>query len=242
MSDFRPEPQREPIDWSARLREAERDEELPEEPYDLTQLRGYEPVHPESPLRSLLRKLWVPIAFVGALFWKFKTVAVAVFKFKFLATALSGLVSVAAYAVLWGWWFAVGLVVLLFVHEMGHVLGIGSLWTEYGVANGEGTDSSSFTGPAARAAWESLGGAAGTRVPVENCVGFSSSQCGAGTKDSHWRERTFDNELMTGFLNGGVANPLSALTIASLQDIGYTVDMSIAEPYGPQVAVLCHTL
>ena len=123
MSDFRPEPKPEPIDWSARVREAERNGELPdEEPYDLTQLRGYEPVHPESPLLSFLRKLWVPIAFVGALFWKFKAVAVAVFKFKFLATALSGLVSIAAYALLWGWWFAVGLVVLLFIHEMGHVL------------------------------------------------------------------------------------------------------------------------
>jgi hypothetical protein len=110
VSDFRPEPKQEPIDWSARVREAERNGELPEEePYDLTQLRGYEPVHPESPLRSFLRKLWVPIAFVGALFWKFKAVAVAVLKFKFLATALSGLVSIAAYALLWGWWFAVGL-------------------------------------------------------------------------------------------------------------------------------------
>ena len=123
MSDFRPEPKTEPIDWSARLREAERDDEFrAEEPYDLSDLRGYEPVHPESPLRSFLRKLWVPIAFVGALFWKFKAVAVAIFKFKFLATALSGFVSVAAYALLWGWWFAVGLVVLLFIHEMGHVL------------------------------------------------------------------------------------------------------------------------
>jgi len=123
VSDFRPEPKPEPIDWSARVREAERNGELPEEdPYDLTQLRGYEPVHPESPLRSFLRKLWVPIAFVGALFWKFKAVAVAVLKFKFLATALSGLVSIAAYALLWGWWFAVGLVVLLFIHEMGHVV------------------------------------------------------------------------------------------------------------------------
>jgi Zn-dependent protease len=123
VSDFRPEPKPEPIDWSARVREAERNGELPEEePYDLTELRGYEPVHPEAPLRSLLRKLWVPLAFVGALFWKFKAVAVAVFKFKFLATALSGFVSIAAYALLWGWWFAVGLVVLLFIHEMGHVL------------------------------------------------------------------------------------------------------------------------
>ena len=64
----------------------------------------------------------MPLAFVGALFWKFKAAFVVVFKFKFVGTALSGLVSIAAYALLWSWWFAVGLVVLLFIHEMGHVL------------------------------------------------------------------------------------------------------------------------
>jgi Zn-dependent protease len=32
------------------------------------------------------------------------------------------LVSVAAYALIWGWSFAVGFVLLLFVHEMGHVV------------------------------------------------------------------------------------------------------------------------
>jgi Zn-dependent protease len=34
------------------------------------------------------------------------------------------LVSVAAYSLIWGWWFAVGFVVLLFVHEMGHVIAL----------------------------------------------------------------------------------------------------------------------
>jgi Zn-dependent protease len=120
VSDLRPETKPDPIEWS-RLRDAE-PEERPEDQYDLSELRGYEPVHPESPLRSLLKKLWVPLAFLGALLWKFKAAAVAVFKFKFIGTALSGFVSVAAYALLWSWWFAVGLVVLLFVHEMGHVL------------------------------------------------------------------------------------------------------------------------
>src|SRR5215210_8034352 len=41
-------------------------------------------------------------------------------KAKFLATSGSMLVSVAAYALIWGWTFAVGFVALLFVHEMGH--------------------------------------------------------------------------------------------------------------------------
>ena len=43
-------------------------------------------------------------------------------KLKLLTTAGTMLVSVAAYALIWGWKFAVGFVVLLFVHEMGHVI------------------------------------------------------------------------------------------------------------------------
>lgn len=116
------------------------------------------------------------------------------------------------------------------LHEMGHVLGIGTMWTDFGLLIGATTDSSSFDGAQARAVWNTLGGAAGTRVPVENCVGITQS-CGAGTRDGHWRELTFRTELMTGYLNGGVANPLSALTIRSLQDIGYTVDAGTAESY-----------
>ena len=123
VSEQRPELRPDPLDWSTRAGESEADERR-DEPYeyDLEYLRGYEPIHPEPAWRSLLRRLWVPIAFIGALLWKFKALALAVFKFKFVGTALSGLVSVAAYALLWGWWFAAGLVVLLFVHEMGHVL------------------------------------------------------------------------------------------------------------------------
>ncbi len=46
----------------------------------------------------------------------------AVFKFKIFTTSATMLVSVAAYALLWGWRFAIGFVVLIFIHEMGHVL------------------------------------------------------------------------------------------------------------------------
>ncbi len=39
---------------------------------------------------------------------------------KFLSTGISALISVAAYALFYGWWFAIGFVALIFVHEMGH--------------------------------------------------------------------------------------------------------------------------
>jgi Zn-dependent protease len=78
--------------------------------------RDYEPIQPKSGLRELLRKIWAPIAAVGALLVKFGAV---LFKAKFV---FSIFVSAAVYVWIGGWWFGIGLVVLLFVHEMGHVL------------------------------------------------------------------------------------------------------------------------
>jgi Zn-dependent protease len=43
-------------------------------------------------------------------------------KLKLFTTSASMLVSIGAYALIWGWSFAVGFVLLLLVHEMGHVL------------------------------------------------------------------------------------------------------------------------
>ena len=54
----------------------------------------------------------------------------ALFKFKFLTTGLTALVSIGAYALLFPWQLAVGLVVLIFVHEIGHVI----VLRRYGVA------------------------------------------------------------------------------------------------------------
>jgi Zn-dependent protease len=53
---------------------------------------------------------------------KIKVVLLLLPKLKILTTSGSMLVSVAAYSLLWGWKFALGFVVLLFVHEMGHVI------------------------------------------------------------------------------------------------------------------------
>jgi Zn-dependent protease len=70
---------------------------------------------------SLLKRLGAPLFAALALLAKFgKGVLVLLKGAKFLSTSATMLVSVAAYAVLWGWRFAVGFVALLFVHEMGH--------------------------------------------------------------------------------------------------------------------------
>lgn len=109
-------------------------------------------------------------------------------------------------------------------HEMGHVIGIGTIWGRKGVLAGAGSANPTFTGLACRHAFRVLGGTSDP-VPVEN-------QGGGGTRDSHWRERYFRNELMTGWVSpAGTKSPLSALTLGSLEDLGYTVDYSAAEPY-----------
>lgn len=84
--------------------------------------RDYRPIHPEPAWRGLARKLAAPFVALAALVWKLKFAVAAIFKFKVFTTAGSMVVSVGAYALLGGWWFGVGLVGLIFVHEMGHVL------------------------------------------------------------------------------------------------------------------------
>ncbi len=145
---------------------------------------------------------------------------------------------------------------LVVEHEMGHVLGFGTIWTLPSPfpnlnclqlpSNPPGTILDTyFACPAASnalAQFDSLGGTSYTgstlsppgspshAPPVENCGASSPSGCGAGTVNSHWREPVFTNELMTGYLNTG-PNPLSSMTAASMQDLGYTVNYAGADAY-----------
>jgi hypothetical protein len=108
-------------------------------------------------------------------------------------------------------------------HEMGHVLGVGTLWRRRGLLGGAGTENPTFVGAGAQREYGALRGRGPTPVPVENTGG-------AGTAESHWREAVFASELMTGFVAAG-ENPLSRLTVASLADLGYVVSAEGAEPY-----------
>ena len=83
---------------------------------------SYEPLRPEGGPWSVIKRLIAPLAVVGVLLAKFKGLALLLLKVKFLGTALTMLVSIGAYALLFPVWFAVGIVVLIWVHEMGHVL------------------------------------------------------------------------------------------------------------------------
>lgn len=116
-------------------------------------------------------------------------------------------------------------------HEMGHVLGIGTIWTHKSLLKGGNSNNPTFRGKAAMAEFGILRGSGPAAVPVENTGG-------PGTRNGHWRNSVFRNELMTGFVDLG-GNPLSRMTAASLQDLGYVVDMNTAESYNlPNLAML----
>ena len=76
--------------------------------------RGYEPIHPRgTDWRGGLRRLFGPIVGVG----------IVLAKWSFLLLKFSSIfIAVAAYALIWGWKFAFGFVVLILVHELGHFI------------------------------------------------------------------------------------------------------------------------
>ena len=90
-------------------------EERPEAP-------KYEPIRPQGAAWSTIKRLAAPLVAIVFLLAKFKTFLFLLLKVKFVGTALTMLLSVGAYALLFPVWFAVGVVVLIWVHEMGHVL------------------------------------------------------------------------------------------------------------------------
>jgi hypothetical protein len=127
------------------------------------------------------------------------------------------------------------------LHEMAHVLGIGTLWTYNNNVND--TDyqlytvgSGQYTGPNALAHWQSeFNQPSATFVPVE--LGG-----GPGTADGHWNENNFgagntgftsnltgmdfSNELMTGWASSTFF--ISEVTLGGLDDLGYVVDYTKA--------------
>lgn len=118
----------------------------------------------------------------------------------------------------------------LILHAFGHMLGFGTSWKKLDLvrnpSSGHAGADTHFTGDRAIAAFVAAGGAyyGGLKVPVENDPTF-------GSVDKHWRKSVFGPELMTSGLREGVAHPLSAITIQSLADIGYTVDVEEADSY-----------
>ncbi|MDE0259721.1 MAG: Ig-like domain-containing protein [Gammaproteobacteria bacterium] len=112
------------------------------------------------------------------------------------------------------------------MHEIAHVLGIGvgPKWHSL-LANPSDAlpdADTHFPGSRAVTAFNAAGGAGytGGKVPVQN-----------GGDDAHWRESVMGSENMTPALTVGEANPVSAITIRALADLGYHVNARLAQPY-----------
>lgn len=136
------------------------------------------------------------------------------------------------------------------LHEMAHVLGIGTLWPYNNNLNGTtynlyNTGSGQYTGPNALAQWQTeFNMPSATFVPVE--LGG-----GPGTANGHWNENDggggltgivsvdngmdFTNELMTGWASNTFF--VSRTTLGGLDDLGYIIDYSKAGVVNPIVTV-----
>jgi len=113
-------------------------------------------------------------------------------------------------------------------HEMGHVLGFGTLWQQQGLIQGVGTDNPIFIGANAVREYNAVFGTTGTSVPVE-------SEGGPGTRDGHWRGSVFGTELMVGEYTPGVTRPISRVTVGQFEDLGYQVNYAAADTFTPSV-------
>jgi Leishmanolysin len=105
------------------------------------------------------------------------------------------------------------------LHELGHVLGFGTMFQQNGLHSGSLT-SDLYLGGNAGAEWKKL--CPKGRIPIE-------TDGGAGTAGGHWDEECLRGELMTGYVSGSAI--VSRLTIAAFKDLGYTVDMDAADEY-----------
>ncbi len=123
-----------------------------------------------------------------------------------------------------------GSLITVILHEMGHVLGLGTLWTnngdyidgsgQYTGANGLAAYQAEFNQPGATFVPVELGGGPGTANghwnEVDNGAGFTGIVSSISNQDMRY-------ELMTGWLNSDQPYFISNLTRGSLRDLGYDV-------------------
>jgi hypothetical protein len=112
------------------------------------------------------------------------------------------------------------------LHEMGHVLGIGTLWNlnniytngtgQYTGANGLAAYRTEYNQPGVGFVPVELGGGAGTANGHWDEV--NGGNANTGIVDQYGRDRRF--ELMTGWLNS--PSYISNTTVMSLRDMGFT--------------------
>jgi hypothetical protein len=105
--------------------------------------------------------------------------------------------------------------------------GIGSLWTINEIT-GPRSSNCPYKASLATTEFRKISNCSTAKVPTE--TDFDRN---GGTFCTHWDEVCLKSELMTGFLenNNQSSHPLSRITIAGLDDLGYTVDYTTADPF-----------
>ena len=111
------------------------------------------------------------------------------------------------------------------LHEMGHALGFNpKTYLPKQLGRGDPRDPV-FIGNAAKSEFAThVAWYGGEPVPLEKALGI-------GPQDPHWRYSVFGDELMVPVLFPGFKSPLSTVTLGLFEDLGYTVDYSVADPY-----------
>lgn len=154
------------------------------------------------------------------------------------------------------------------LHEMGHVLGIGTLWQfavqgqfvedfseesgllrdpifttdAFGNLQVNANRQPRFIGTLAIDAFEEIGGSfSGVGVPVEDGTLngnelFDNRADGQGSIDGHWDEDFMPGELMEFRIGASTTHPLSVVSLQSLRDLGYEVDVNQADDYDVNTA------
>ena len=107
-------------------------------------------------------------------------------------------------------------------HEMGHGLGFPNHWFDHDLVDTLDAYDPHFEGELAIEAFDDAGGDdydGGEKVPIQLRT------------FAHWRESVFGDEIMTPAFDLDNELPISAITLQSFADIGYTVDVSQADDY-----------
>lgn len=108
------------------------------------------------------------------------------------------------------------------IHEMGHVLGIGTMWEERGLMKRDDSGCK-YYGKNANREFKKISGC--PQVPLEQGGGVVSACL-------HWSEECLGYEMLS--TNGGLPNtpePLSRITVGGLADLGYVVNYTAADKY-----------
>jgi len=118
------------------------------------------------------------------------------------------------------------------VHELGHALGIGTLWQKLKLLEHVSAQKTVFRGRKATSAFQSMTNKPANELLVETGGGASSA-------GGHWSESAFGKELMTP--EKDIGEHIAKFTIASLEDIGYkSIDYTLFSD--PKLSSDSHTI